>query len=193
MSIVDVMEQRRPKANRGPAAAAENRTAILRSARRLFAAQGFRVPLTAIARDAGVGQGVLYRHFPTRMDLALAVFDENLTRIERTAASGGPEVFDRVWRELVTLILTDVAFVETAVEADRTATAEQSADRLAGIITPLLDDARRAGSVDSDIDVDDLFRALRAAYGLVVTAQDSAQARRDVVALMTSLGLPAPQ
>ncbi len=74
------------RTNRGPAAAAGNRQAILRSARRLFAEQGFLVPLTAIAREAGVGQGVLYRHFPTRMALALAVFDENLTRVEQVAA-----------------------------------------------------------------------------------------------------------
>ena len=43
------------------------------------------MPYNAIAKAAGVGQGVLYRHFPRRVDLALAVFDDNFTAMERLA------------------------------------------------------------------------------------------------------------
>lgn len=43
-------------------------------------------PLSAIARRAGVGQGSLYRHFPTRQSLALAVFDQNMVQLEHLAA-----------------------------------------------------------------------------------------------------------
>ena len=87
--------------NRGPAAAAGNRRALLRAARDLFAQKGYNVPLSAIARAAGVGQAVLYRHFPRRLDLAFAVFEENFadlgvdfiatgtdTRILRAAVGG---------------------------------------------------------------------------------------------------------
>ena len=73
--------------NAGPSAAPKNRAAILSAARTLFAQQGYHVPLNAIARAAGVGQGVLYRHFPHRIDLALAVFDDNFAELEAIAAA----------------------------------------------------------------------------------------------------------
>ncbi len=80
------------------------------AARRLFAERGFLVPLSAIARDAHVGQGVLYRHFPTRFDLAFAVFEDNFVELERAAASGGPEAFDQLWRTLLELTIREAAF-----------------------------------------------------------------------------------
>jgi len=70
------------KQNRGPAAAADNRRALVRAARELFTEQGFAVPFSAIARRAGVGQASLYRHFPDKSSLGIAVFDENLQSLE---------------------------------------------------------------------------------------------------------------
>lgn len=187
-----------PRANRGPAAAAENRSAVLRSARRLFAEHGLHVPLTAIAQDAGVGQGVLYRHFPTRMDLALAVFDENLDHIEEVATqataassdSSATDPFTTVWQELLTLSLADIAFVEIAVQAVRNDRALAANGRLRRVVAPLLDEARARGSIDSRLSVADFFLALRASYGVVSTAMDAAAARADIDDLMTRLGLP---
>lgn len=75
---------RRP-ANDGPKAAARNRDALITAARAVYAAYGLEVPLSAIARRAGVGQGVLYRHFPDRAALATAVLEENVRQIERAA------------------------------------------------------------------------------------------------------------
>src|SRR6056297_2610919 len=97
--------------NRGPAAAADNRAALLDAARRLFAEQGYRVPLSAIAREAGVGQGSLYRHFPRRIDLALAVFEDNLAELEVLAASDtGPRGFHPLWQRLLELTIRSTAF-----------------------------------------------------------------------------------
>ena len=73
------------RVNRGPAAAAGNRRAILAAARRLFAAHGYNVPLHTIAQEAGTGQGTLYRHFPTRLDLALAVFETHFAELTAIA------------------------------------------------------------------------------------------------------------
>ncbi|MGO1628191.1 helix-turn-helix domain-containing protein, partial [Microbacterium sp.] len=70
--------EERPRKNRGPAAAAENRRALIAAARAVFADGGFAVPFSAIARRAGVGQGSLYRHFPTKIALAAAVFDDDI-------------------------------------------------------------------------------------------------------------------
>ena len=77
------------QANRGPAAAAENRAAILGAARRLLAEQGYDIPLSLIAREAGVSQGVMYRHFRSRLELALEVFEDNFVAMEDIVESGG--------------------------------------------------------------------------------------------------------
>ncbi|MFJ4838687.1 TetR/AcrR family transcriptional regulator [Streptomyces sp. NPDC088746] len=77
---------RRP-ANGGPKAAARNRAALVAAAREIYAAQGLDAPLSAIARRAGVGQGVLYRHFPDRDAVATAVLEENVRQIEQAAAA----------------------------------------------------------------------------------------------------------
>jgi AcrR family transcriptional regulator len=66
------------RVNRGPSAAAENRAALIAAARAVFATAGYDAPLSAVARRAGVGQGSLYRHFPNRMSLAVAVFEDNM-------------------------------------------------------------------------------------------------------------------
>ena len=71
-----------PRANRGPAAAAENRRALIAAAREVYADGGLAAPFSAVAKRAGVGQGSLYRHFPDRTALAVAVFEENVAELE---------------------------------------------------------------------------------------------------------------
>src|ERR1700752_4813418 len=53
--------------------AARNRARVLEVAYDTFAAEGLGVPIDEIARRAGVGAGTVYRHFPTKEDLFLAV------------------------------------------------------------------------------------------------------------------------
>ncbi|MET8380065.1 TetR/AcrR family transcriptional regulator [Streptomyces microflavus] len=79
-------EGRRPS-NDGPKAAARNRAALVAAAREVFAEHGLEAPLSAIARRAGVGQGVLYRHFPDRAALVGAVLEENVRQMEQAAES----------------------------------------------------------------------------------------------------------
>ncbi|MEU6352646.1 helix-turn-helix domain-containing protein [Streptomyces sp. NPDC047072] len=81
-------DERRP-ANRGPKAAAGNRAALVTAAREVYAEHGLDAPLSLIARRAGVGQGVLYRHFPDREAMAAAILEENVVEIERAAAAEG--------------------------------------------------------------------------------------------------------
>ncbi|MGC9439968.1 TetR family transcriptional regulator [Streptomyces sp. WG5] len=84
-------DERRP-ASGGQKAAARNRAALIAAAREIYAEHGLDAPLSAIARRAGVGQGVLYRHFPDRSALAMAVLEENVRQIERAAASDGADL-----------------------------------------------------------------------------------------------------
>jgi len=63
--------------------AARNRQLLLAAAREAFDRHGVTASLDDIARAAGVGPGTLYRHFPTRDQLVLAVIDEGLIDIHR--------------------------------------------------------------------------------------------------------------
>ncbi|GAA4735652.1 TetR/AcrR family transcriptional regulator [Isoptericola chiayiensis] len=73
------------RTNAGPRAAARNRAALLAAAREIFAEHGAHAPLNAVARRAGVGQGSLYRHFPDRLALVLALFEEQVATVEELA------------------------------------------------------------------------------------------------------------
>lgn len=54
--------------------AQRNRDLLLAAARGMFSRQGLDVPLDQIAKEAGVGNATLYRHFPTREALIAEVF-----------------------------------------------------------------------------------------------------------------------
>ena len=71
-----------------------NRKAILAAAERLFAERGFDVPLGDIASAAGVGRATLHRNFPTRTDLAFALFERGMHHIREVAATQTGEAGD---------------------------------------------------------------------------------------------------
>ncbi|HVE29341.1 MAG TPA: helix-turn-helix domain-containing protein, partial [Mycobacteriales bacterium] len=61
--------------------AQRNRDRLLAVAVRAFSQDGPDVPLDAIAREAGVGIGTLYRHFPTREALVEAAYRTELDKL----------------------------------------------------------------------------------------------------------------
>lgn len=168
------MSQQKRRVNRGPAAAVANRQAILDSARRLFAERGYHVALSAIAQDAGVGQGVLYRHFPSRLELAFAVFEESFAELEAVADESGPHAFGRLWARLIELTIETAAFVEMAVDARRSLPDYPGQQRLQSLVEATLPSAQAAGLVHAGISVADVLLAHRMIYGVVVTTPDPA-------------------
>ncbi|SDD82764.1 TetR/AcrR family transcriptional regulator [Nocardioides lianchengensis] len=75
--------------------AQRNRDRIVEVARTVFRAQGYDASLDLIAKQAGVGAGTLYRHFPSRDDLIDAVMQSwvdgvNETAEKALAREGGP-------------------------------------------------------------------------------------------------------
>lgn len=163
-------------ANRGPAAAAENRAAILAAAHRLFAERGYLVPLNAIAKEAGVGQGVLYRHFPNRLDLAFTVFEQNLQEFEAVAGEPGPHTFGRLWNLLLEQTVREAAFVEMMLEARLSRTDYDGETRLRTAFTAALVPAREAGLAPDALDVEGVLLAWRMAFGIVATAPSPEEA-----------------
>lgn len=163
--------------NRGPAAAAGNRAAILAAARVLFAEQGYAVPLNAIAKAAGVGQGVLYRHFPERLDLAAAVFEDNFAELERLASSTpGPECFAVVWRQLVAYTVESSAFVEMVITARSQLPDDVSEERLGALVAEPLARAQVAGLADPAWTPDDILLVEHMIHGVVIAQLDPATA-----------------
>lgn len=176
--------------NRGPAAAAENRRALLAAARRVFTEQGYRVPLSAIAREAGVGQGVLYRHFRGRLDLARAVFEENVTELEELAAAPDAGAFARVWSRMLAMAVDETAFVELVVEAHRLPEGDVIVDRVRRLLHATLPRAQAAGLADRRLTPDDVLLTTRMLHGVVQTAADDDEARTAVARALLLLGVP---
>ncbi len=147
------------KANRGPAAGPENRQALLRAAREVFAESGVSGPFSAVAKRAGVGQGSLYRHFPDRTALAAAVFEENVGAIEAHTA---PE--DRTLDDLFDLIIeqavVSTALIDLTVRNRHDPHVLALGERFRGVVDRLLNRERSAGHVGEHVETADVLLAV---------------------------------
>jgi AcrR family transcriptional regulator len=87
--------------------ARRNDQAVLEAARLIFARDGFEAPMAAIAKEAGVGVGSLYRRYESKQqllqELCLAAMEENLAAAQRALEHDDP------WDGLVTYIHDSVA------------------------------------------------------------------------------------
>lgn len=141
--------------------AQENREAIVRAARAVIAGTDH-VKLNEIAKRAGVGQGTLYRHFPSREHLLAEVYRHEVGELVASAstllAHHDPIValahwlervadYARVKRELM-------AAVEVGVWQDLV---HQSHGPIGDAITELLDAGRADGSIRPDVDALDVI------------------------------------
>jgi len=126
----------------------------------VFATHGFAAPLSLIARTAGVGQGSLYRHFPTRESLALAVFDENIVELQDLAADPD-STLDDLFRLLVDQITTSIVFVEVIKPVSFGDSRLNSAGtRLTDLLEERLDEARRTGKIRESVTAEDVILAI---------------------------------
>jgi AcrR family transcriptional regulator len=153
---------RRPRAD-----AVRNRERVLEAAKTVFSAGGKEASLEAVARQAGVGIGTLYRHFPTREALFEAVYRREVEHLadlaEALKADPSPSQALRTWlRSNVEFVATKKgmsAALELAAQA-RPELMAYSSDRLTQAIGTLLDRAVAAGEMRADIGPADLLRAL---------------------------------
>lgn len=190
--MIAVMQRKGRKINRGPAAAADNRAALLSAARKVFAERGYHAPLSAVAKEAGVGQGVLYRHFPTRLALAFAVFDENWAAYEALALDPDPQAFGRLWRRFIHDTIDAAAFVEMAVDARRSIPEYDGERRMRGLLEAPLARAKAAGLVDPALTIEVVVLAQRMAFGIVVTAVEMTGVRKQVAEALGLMRLVPP-
>jgi AcrR family transcriptional regulator len=151
-----------PGAPRGRRAdAQQNRTRILDVARDALAADG-EASLNSIAQKAGVGPGTLYRHFPNRESLVLAVYRAEIDRLTDRA----PEVMQRLaplaaFRELTTqlaeLIRIKRGLGDALTPADHEAVTTESHDPVVTAIARILRAGERDGTIRAGLDPDDVL------------------------------------
>ena len=156
------MQKRKPRAD-----AIRNRERVLEAAKAVFSQGGPKAGLEAVARQAGVGIGTLYRHFPTREALYEAVYRhevEQLVELARHLEAETPpvEAVRRWLQDGVEFMATKkgmAAALAMAAQGSPDLVA-YSLDRLTRAVGELLQRAAAAGEVRADIDPEDLLRAL---------------------------------
>ena len=144
-----------------------NRERVLQAAKAVFAAGGPAGSLEAVARQAGVGIGTLYRHFPTREALFEAVYRhevEQLVRLSEQLGTEAPplEALRRWMHATVGFVATKKGMstaLAIAVHASSDLTV-YSMDRLGRAVQMLLQRAVEARAIRDDIGAEDILRTI---------------------------------
>ena len=145
-----------PRPNRGRAAGPSNRLALIAAAREVYAEGGLGAPFSAVAKRAGVGQGSLYRHFPDRTALAVAVFEENVANLE--AYTEPPERgIDDLLDGVVAQALVSTAFIELLTADTHDPRVLLLGERYSAVVERLVARERAAGRLGDHIDAQDVI------------------------------------
>ncbi len=162
------MEIRTAKSSRKPRADAQrNRERVLEAAKTVFSAGGRDASLEAVAREAGVGIGTLYRHFPTREALYEAVYRREVEQLgelaEELKREAAPVEALRRWLRANVEFVATKKGMATALALAAGPPSELTAfsyERLTKAVGVLLDRAVSAGEIRNDVSPEDLLRTL---------------------------------
>lgn len=194
------------KAEKAPAASSEaaqsrpvradarrNMDALLEAAMAVFAASGVDAPVREVAEKAGVGVGTLYRHFPQRSDLIVAVMrhevDACADAAARLAAEHEPgEALSRWMQRYVDFIGAKRGLAAALHSGDPAfdALPVYFKQRMEPALRTLLRDAASAGEIRTDIAADELLGAVTS-LGMHAYQQGPKHARRMVALLVDGL------
>jgi AcrR family transcriptional regulator len=179
--------QRKPRMD-----AQRNRERILEVAKEAFARSGAGTSLDDIAKQAGVGAGTLYRHFPTRDALLEAVYRtevEKLAAAERKLAQDlSPIEALRAWMLLFVDYIATKQIIAPALNTlvgGPSKVYEASGAQITGAIRALVERAIESGDIRRDLDPLDLLRALIGVSNVACGPDWRQSARRLVDILIT--------
>jgi AcrR family transcriptional regulator len=171
--------------------ARRNRDRLLAVAVRAFSQDGPDVPLDAIAREAGVGIGTLYRHFPTREALVEAAYRTELDRLCDAApallAELPPEQALRAWMDRFVDYMTTKRGMADALKALIASGGNpyaHSRDRMLAAVESLLAAGATAGTLRDDVTAADVLAGLS---GVTLAAHQRDQAGRLLDLLLDAL------
>lgn len=164
----------RPRAD-----AERNRRLLLEAAGDVFAEKGPGAPLDEVARRAGVGNATMYRNFPTRRELLVAVYAQEVEALRtsgETLLAGGPPgdaLFGWV-REFVQHVASkrDLALAVVDEPDARSELFRCWHETMHATASALLTRAQEAGAARPDVTAPDL---LALANGVALAAADDAQ------------------
>jgi AcrR family transcriptional regulator len=148
--------------------ARRNEKTLLDAAAAVFVASGVEAPIRDIAAKAGVGTATIYRHFPTRADLIVAVYRhqvEALAEAGPALLAAGPTPYDalREWTSRFVDFLVTKRGLAAALQSDDACFDPLHSyflDRLVPECTRLLEAAIGAGEIRSDLDARGLMRGV---------------------------------
>lgn len=177
---------------RKPRADAErNRLRLLEAARSAFTSRGELISMEEVAREAGVGIGTLYRHFPNRNDLVVAVYQGEMAHLLEAARhlSGLESPLEALRRWLLLFVdhLSDNIILADALKAlvgDKSADDAAATEQLGQALQLLLVVPIAEGKIpDPDLDPLDFLRAL---YGIATAtpAPDWPKSARRMVEIL---------
>ncbi|MFJ2234838.1 TetR/AcrR family transcriptional regulator [Streptomyces sp. NPDC087859] len=158
--------------------ARENRERILAAAREAFAEDGG-TSMNQVAQRAGVGPGTLYRNFPTREALVLAVYQDEVARIIGTVpdllARMSPLEALRHWTtDLVEAMRRKHGLGDALSPSAHQAISEQSHGPVVAAITAFLDAGKKDGSIRTDADPGDFLQLTGALWRAASSPEDRA-------------------
>jgi AcrR family transcriptional regulator len=147
--------------------ARRNYDRLVAAARAVFAQQGGGASMDAIAKQAGVGAGTLYRHFPKRIDVVEAVYREDVDELVHVAEVAIADL--QPWPALVAWLEAFVRYasgkrrflneLHEAFEKNPELPVASRA-RIEGALSLVLTRAQAAGAVRTDLDAPDLMQLL---------------------------------
>lgn len=177
--------------------AQRNRERILEVARKAFSRFGATASLDDIAREAGVGPGTLYRHFPTREELLEAVYRSGMEKLaaaaQKLAAELPPVEALRAWLLLFVDSIAAKQLIAPALKqlvGDPTKVFEASYNRVWEAIRMLVQRAIENGDIRDDLDPVDLLRAL-VGVASVATSPEWQQSARRLVDILIAGARPS--
>jgi AcrR family transcriptional regulator len=176
---------RKPRAD-----AQRNRDRILEIAKDAFTRSGANSSLDDVAKQAGIGPGTLYRHFPTRDALLEAVYRTEVGRLaaaeQKLAQTMPPIEALRAWMLLVVDYIAAKQIIAPALNTivgGPSKLFESSGDQIKGAIHGLVERAIKSGDIRPDLDPLDLLRAL-VGVSNVASGPDWAQSARRLVEIL---------
>ena len=177
--------------------ALRNRERILEVAKGAFTRHGADASLDDIAKQAGVGAGTLYRHFPTRDALIEAVYRSEVEKLSAAAhgfaAAMSPVEALRAWLLLFVDYIAAKHIIAPALNSlagGASRLYEGSRSLVQGAIDELVKRAKKSGDVRRDIDASDLLRAV-IGVSYVGSGGDWQQSARRLVDILIAGSRPA--
>ena len=177
--------------------ALRNRERILEVAKEAFTRHGAAASLDDIAKQAGVGAGTLYRHFPTRDALIEAVYRSEVEKLAASAhgfaAAMAPLEALRAWLLLFVDYIAAKHIIAPAlnsVAGGPSRLYEGSRSLVQGAVDELVKRAKKSGDVRRDLDASDLLRAV-IGVSYVGSGGDWRQSARRLVDILIAGSRPA--